>query len=206
MNTATKTLLLSFAALALGACRGGTSTSPPVHLVLDMDFQPKLRTQGASTFEGFTDGRAMRLPVAGTVARDSLPDAALLPDADHPGKKVDGSYIDHNPLPLTMANLQRGRERFDINCSVCHGYSGRGGNKEAAHGMVGRRWPVAIPSFHHQDGKDNRVADMKDGEFFEVISSPVGKNTMPSYAARISVADRWAIVHYLRALQRLGSE
>ncbi len=199
----TKLALLGLA-LALGACRGGTSTSPPVHLVLDMDFQPKLRAQSHSTFAGFVDGRGMRLPVAGSVARGSLPNDKLLPDPKNPGKNLDGSFITQNPLPLTMAVIERGRERFDINCSVCHGYSGRGGNKEAAHGIVGRRWPVVIPNFHHEDGKDNRVADFKDGEYFDVISSPVGKNTMPSYAARISVEDRWAIVHYIRALQNLG--
>lgn len=197
-------LTLLLVALALGACRGGTSKSPPVHLVLDMDFQPKLRAQAETTFKGFADHRAMRLPVAGTVSKAPLPDPKLMPDPRNPGKNPDGSFLAQNPLPLTEATLQRGREQFDIHCAICHGYTGRGGNGPTAHGLVGRRWPVAIPNFHHQDGKDNRVADFKDGEYFDVMSSPVGRNTMPSYAARITVEDRWAIVHYIRALQNLG--
>ena len=56
------------------------------------------------------------------------------------------------------------------------------------------------------EGKDNRVANLTDGEIFEVLSSPVGKNTMPSYAARITIEDRWAIIHYVRALQNLGKQ
>ncbi len=198
------TLLL--VALALGACRGGTSTSPPVHLVLDMDFQPKLKSQSESSFENWTDRRSMRLPAEGTVARGSLPDPILMPDPKSAGRNPDGSWISRNPLSLNAETLERGRERFDIYCSICHGLSGRGGNGPEGHGLVGRRWPVAVPNFHAAEGKDNRVANLTDGEYFEVLSSPVGRNTMPSYAARISVADRWAIVHYIRALQNLGKQ
>ncbi|MSR38541.1 MAG: cytochrome c [Planctomycetes bacterium] len=206
-----RTLMILVASLALFACRGGTSTSPPVHLVLDMDFQPKLKAQSASAFDGWADGRAMRLPVTDSqnrvsvVAHGSLPDPILMPDPNKAGKNVDGTWL-KNPLPLTNEVLERGRERFDINCSVCHGYSGQGGNGAQAHGMVGRRWPVVIPNFHVVEGKDNRVANLTDGEIFEVLSSPVGKNTMPSYAARITVKDRWAIIHYVRALQTLGKQ
>lgn len=216
MPTRTLALVLAALALAIAGCRGGTSSSPPVHLVLDMDFQPKLKAQAASQFPGWPDGRAMRLPISRTdaqgvehtlvVARGSLPDPRLLPDAAHPGKNADGSWM-NDPLPLTEQVLQRGRERFDIICSVCHGYSGRGGNGAAAHGMVGRSWPVIIPSFHLDPGKDlkdpaNRVAQLSDGEIFETITN--GKNTMPAYGARIAVEDRWAIIHYFRALQNLG--
>lgn len=197
---------LALLALALGACRGGTSHEPPVHLVLDMDFQPKLKAQSAAMFDNWEDGRGMRLPVAGTVARGSLPDAALMPDPKNAGKNPDGSWIKANPLPLSEQTIERGRDRFEIHCAICHGQSGRGGNGPTGHGLVGRRWPVAVPNFHAVEGKDNRVANFTDGEYFEVMSSPVGRNTMPSYAARISVADRWAIVHYIRALQNLGNQ
>lgn len=193
-------------AAVLGACRGGISTEPPVHLVLDMDFQPKLKAQAESTFPGWSDGRTMRLPLPHTVARGSLPNPTLLPDPKNPGKKTDGSYIAQNPLPLSQQVLERGRERFNINCAICHGYSGRGGNGSEAHGTVGARWPVAIPSFHERTGADNRVANLKDGELFEVLSLPNGKGTMPSYARHLSVEDRWAIVHYVRALQKLGKQ
>ena len=205
MSTISK-FALALLALALGACRGGTSTSPPIHIVQDMDFQPKLKTQSATTFEGWKDGRSMRLPVAGTVARGSLPNATLLPDPKNPGKGVDGAWLAKNPLALTAESLARGKDRFEINCAICHGQSGRGGNGDQGHGLVGRRWPVAVPNIHAVQGKDNRVANLTDGEYFEVMSSPVGRNTMPSYAARITVEDRWAIVQYIRALQTLGNQ
>jgi len=199
-----KVLAVAGLALVLCACRGGTSEKPPVHIVLDMDFQQKLKTQAKAEFDGWTDGRAMRLPVAGTVARESLPDPKLLPDPRNPGKGTDGAYLKSNPLEATAANLARGRERYNINCAVCHGESGRGGNGPSGHGMVGKLWPVAVPNFHEKAGADNRVANLTDGEYFEVISK--GKGTMPGYAARISLEDRWAIIHYVRALQALGKQ
>jgi mono/diheme cytochrome c family protein len=213
-------LLITPLALAVAACRGGTSTSQPIHLVLDMDFQQKLKTQSQSHFPGWVDGRSMRLPISRhdpadptreetlVVARGSLPDSRLLPDPKKPGKNADGSWM-QNPVLLTEEVLARGKERFEIFCSVCHGYTGRGGNGTEAHGMAGRRWPVAIPSFHFDPEKEktdptqNRVAKLTDGEIFDVLSSPIGKSTMPSYAARISVEDRWKIIHYVRALQNL---
>lgn len=197
---------------AAAGCRGGISEAPPVHLVLDMDFQPKVKAQSASQF--FADNRGMRLPVAGTVARGSLPDPKHEPDPNQPGRNPDGSYITANPVPLTLANLQHGRERFDINCAPCHGYSGHGGGNPGkiepdfseAHGMVGKRWPVAIPSYIASDAPnaDNRVPNLSDGEMFEVITK--GKATMPAYGNRIPVWDRWCIIHYTRALQRQGRQ
>jgi hypothetical protein len=201
-------LLGGLAALALAACRGGISESPPVHFVLDMDFQPKIKAQSESHFEGWKDHRGQRLPVKDTIARGSLPaDLKLNPDPLHPGKNLDGSYIAQNPLPVTAASLARGRERFEIFCSPCHGLTGRGGNKDLAHGIVGRRWSVVIPSFHEQPGADeatNRVAKQADGVFFETIS--LGKTTMPSYGERIPVEDRWRIIQYVRVLQTLGKQ
>ena len=202
MNTISK-FAVALLALALGACRGGTSTSPPVHIVQDMDFQPKLKTQSETKFEGWKDGRSMRLPVKGTVAQGSLPNLTLLPDPKTPGKGADGQWL---AKALTAETLARGKDRYEINCAICHGQSGRGGNGPEGHGLVGRRWPVAVPNFHVVQGKDNRVANLTDGEYFEVMSSPVGRNTMPSYAARITVEDRWAIVQYIRALQNLGNQ
>lgn len=193
-------------ALLLAGCRGGISEAPPVHLVLDMDFQPKLETQSATDFAGWPDRRSMRVPAEGTIARGSLPDPVLLPDPARPGRNPDGSWITANPLPLSMEVLERGRDRYDVFCSVCHGYTGRGGNGSSGHGMVGRLWPVPIPSFHvrTEEGIDNRVANLSDGEIFDVLSDPNGRNTMPSYQSRIAVEDRWAVIHYLRALQELG--
>ena len=192
-------LLCAGLALALTGCRGGISDSPPVHPVLDMDFQPKIKAQSKSDFSGFPDHRGMRMPVTGTVARGSLPNPALA------HRDASNAFVTSNPLPVSQAVIERGRERFDIFCSVCHGYSGQGGKGIHGNGMAGRRWPVAIPSFHYAEGKtaeDNRVALLPAGEYFEVITN--GKGTMPAYGPRISVEDRWAIIHYLRVLQSLS--
>ncbi len=201
-NIAT-TILVAMLACLGGCMRGGTSHVPPVHLVQDMDFQPKLRAQSKADFDGWADGRGMRLPVADpfgktiVVARGSLPNPALS------NRDANKALVTKNPLPISAEVLARGRERYDINCAVCHGYTGQGGNdKKQGHGMVGRLWPVAIPNFHFIEGKDNRVPMMPDGEYFEVIT--YGKGTMPAYGSRISVEDRWAIVHYVRALQNLS--
>jgi mono/diheme cytochrome c family protein len=203
--------------LALASCmRGGVSHDPPVHLVLDMDFQPKLRTQAKVDFEGWADGRAMRLPVNDPVSTDPLGKTLVvargsLPDQALSHKDASGAFVKSNPLPLThkftvlgrdVATIERGRERFEIHCAICHGYSGQGGNGPQGHGLVGRRWPVLVPNLHFVEGKDNRVANLGDGELFDVIT--YGKNTMPAYGARLSVEDRWAIVHYVRALQSLS--
>jgi mono/diheme cytochrome c family protein len=215
--------LLAALPIALASCmRGGVSHDPPVHLVLDMDFQPKLRAQAAAHFEGWTDGRAMRLPVTDPVSMDPTGKPLVvaqgsLPDPKLVNKDVAGNYVKANPLPLThkftvlgrqVSTIDRGRDRYDIHCAICHGYTGQGGPgaqgaPELSHGLVGRRWPVAIPNFHFQEGKDNRVAQLAEGEIFETITTGKG-TTMPSYGARLSVEDRWAIVHYVRALQTLS--
>lgn len=203
--------------LALNSCdkfRGFPSEKPPVHLVLDMDFQPKVRAQSKHEFEGWKDHRGARRPVADpfgntlVVARGSLPD----PKMAH--RDGNNAYVTSNPLPLDhkfmvrgreMSVIDRGREQFNIYCSICHGLSGQGGNGKQGHGMVGKRWDVAIPNFHFssKEGADNRVPTMPDGEYFETITTGKG-TTMPGYGARISVEDRWAIVHYVRALQSLS--
>jgi mono/diheme cytochrome c family protein/predicted small lipoprotein YifL len=201
-----KTSLFAAAVLSLsltGCMRGGPSDLPPVHIVLDMDFQPKLKAQSHSNFDGWTDGRGMRLPVVdgngrtAVVARGSLPNPALA------HKDATGAFVTKNPIAPSAAVLARGQERFNIHCAPCHGLSGQGGNDPATgNGLAGRRWPVAIPNFHYVEGKDNRVANLADGEYFDVVT--YGKGTMPAYGARITPEDRWAIVHYLRALQRLS--
>lgn len=181
-----KTLLwLSILALlGLGACRGGISEKPPVHLVLDMDFQPKLKAQSAAEFAGWRDGRGMRLPVPGTVARGSLQDPKLTTF-----KQLDGSYVTQNPVALTADTMQRGRERYEIFCAVCHDRTGSG------KGYVGTRWPVPLPSFLDHE----RVSKLVDGEIFDVITH--GRSTMPAYGPLIPLQDRWMIIHYIRALQ-----
>ena len=222
MRSLLKTLTLAGCAVAMAtlascdidAFRGFPSDKPPIHPVLDMDFQPKLVAQAESEFEGWHDHRAARRPVHDTFGETLVVAQGSLLDAKLSNRGANNAYVTSNPLSLEheffvrgkpMSVIDRGRERFEIYCSVCHGYSGRGGNTTAGHGLVGRRWPAPIPNFHlnpEGDAAANRVPNMPDGEWFEVITN--GKGTMPAYGARISVEDRWAIVHYIRALQSLS--
>lgn len=178
-------------AASLGACRGGISEKPPVHLVLDMDFQQKIKSQTAIDFEFWKDGRGMRVPPEGTVARGSVVDDPL---AIY--QNVDGEYVD-NPVAANEAVLRRGQERFNIFCAACHDRSGSG------NGVVLQRAKVVSPAAFNYNlpdlGREARLVEAKDGYLFQVMT--LGQGTMPSYAHQIPVEDRWAIVHYVRALQ-----
>ncbi len=167
--------------LVLTACRGQKSTSPPFHLVLNMDNQEKFRAFGENTF--FADGRSMRPFIPGTVPRGLL----NADEAYHTGK-TNTKYV-ANPNKLTPAFLERGMERFTIYCAVCHGEGGDGNSIMKLKGFT------PAPSYHEQ-----RLLDMPDGQLFEVISN--GIRTMPAMKMQVPVADRWAIVYYIRALQK----
>lgn len=148
----------------------------------DMHDQPKYTPYAASDF--FADGRAARPLVAGTVARGHLRADALL----YQGKN-DGQLATVFPFPVTAGVMARGRERFDIFCSACHGLTGQGD------GMIVRRGFRRPTSFH-----DDRLRQVPPGYVYDVITNGFG--AMPDYAAQIPVEDRWAIVAYVKALQR----
>jgi mono/diheme cytochrome c family protein len=167
-------------ALVFTACRGGVSKSPPVHLVLDMDFQPKLRAQGESKF--WKDSMAMRYAPIGTVARGTIKQGDLYDIGTAP------NWVAANPVKPTAEVLARGQERYNINCAPCHDRTGAG------LGLVAKRWPVAVPTFY-----DEAHANMPAGRIVNAITN--GFNTMPSYANQVSWEDRWAIAHYVGALQ-----
>ena len=93
------------------------------------------------------------------------------------------------PVPVTAELMQRGQQRFNINCSVCHGLTAAGNGVAKQYGLN----TVATL-------QDERIRKMADGEIFNTITN--GKNTMMSYGGNVPVADRWAIIAYLRALQR----
>jgi mono/diheme cytochrome c family protein len=150
----------------------------------DMHDQPKFIPLRESGF--FADRRSGRPLVEGTVARGKLGEDELLNTG-----KVNGQPADTFPFPVSAGVLARGRERFDIFCSPCHGRSGSG------EGMIVRRGYKRPPSFHI-----DRLRDMPAGYFFDVIANGFG--AMPDYRAQISVRDRWAIVAYVRALQLSG--
>lgn len=169
--------------------RASTSARPRVQVVPDMDAQPKFKTQKANPL--FDDGRAMRPPVPGAVARGQ----AALDDRFHRGR--DGEdWVADLPVPATAAVLERGRERYAIFCAPCHGLSGYGD------GMVARRadrlqegtWTP--PSSLH----DATVRERPAGHLFNTITN--GIRTMPAYGPQLPPADRWAVVAYVRALQR----
>jgi mono/diheme cytochrome c family protein len=103
----------------------------------------------------------------------------------------DGKYVG-NPLPLDMAVLQRGQERFNIYCAPCHDRAGEG------KGIVAQRSSWIAVNLHEQ-----RIQDMADGQLFDTITH--GKRTMPGYRYQVPERDRWAIVAYVRALQRASS-
>ena len=147
-----------------------------------MHDQPKYEPLEESPF--FGDARSARPIVPGTVARGRLHDDTLL----YTGK-VGGADADVFPFPITGEVLERGRERFNIFCSVCHGRLGDG------EGMIARRGFRRPPSYHI-----DRLRQAPVGHFFDVITNGFG--AMPDHATQIPVRDRWAIIAYIRALQR----
>jgi mono/diheme cytochrome c family protein len=174
--------------------RGSVSTRPPIEMFPDMDHQSKYKPQAESKF--FADGRADRPIPAGTVpfGRDaSQADPAFLKadDARYAGKSADGSFLKGFPagIDVTRDLVARGQNRYQIYCAPCHGTLGDGNGITKSYGMV------ATPTYH-----DDRLRSMAEGEIFNTITN--GKNTMFPYADKLSPDDRWAVVAYVRALQR----
>ena len=147
----------------------------------DMHDAPRYEAFERSEF--FGDERSMRPQVEGTVARGQLrEDQALF------AGKTGAAFVARVPMAVTPALVQRGRQRYEIFCAPCHGVAGRGD------GIVVRRGFRAPTSFHV-----DRLRAQPDGYYYDVITNGFGN--MPDYAAQVPVADRWAIVAYLRALQ-----
>ncbi len=160
------------------ATYGAVKLFPVLPPMSHMEDQPKLDAQKPDAF--FKDGFGMRMPVPGTVARGYLPLGVASEDAA-------ASLV--NPLAPTPAVLAEGRRLFQIRCAVCHGPLADGTpSLTSAYG--------AKPA----DLQAQRVRDFPDGKIFWVIT--MGKNAMPSHAADLTVDQRWAIVYYVRALQR----
>jgi mono/diheme cytochrome c family protein len=131
----------------------------------------------------FEDRRLARPLVPGTVARGELKaDAAFYTG------KVGDALVEPLPVPLTRALLERGRERYEIFCTPCHGRLGTG------EGAVTKRGLRPPPSYHIP-----RLREVPLGYFFDVMTNGFG--VMPDYAAQVPPADRWAIAAYIRTLQ-----
>ena len=143
--------------------------------------QPKYGPLEPSDF--FADGMSARPRVPGTVARGELDIYSFMATG-----KINGQDGDGFPMPVTMAVMNRGEERFNIYCSECHGRTGDG------NGMIPSRGFRRPPSFH-----TDLLRNAKTGHFFDVMTNGFG--AMPSYAVQVPVNDRWAIIAYIRALQ-----
>jgi len=179
------TIILLPVALSLSACHGLISEKTPIHPIPDMDFQERFEAQEANSF--FEDGRAMRPPVAGAIARGLLREDVAYAS----GRDAAGAFVLEMPVPLTRQLLERGQDRYEVFCAMCHGYTGDGKGII----MTGEYGYVPAPTYH-----DDRLRGIEDGHLFDVVGN--GIRTMPGYAYQIPVEDRWAIVAYLRALQR----
>jgi len=169
-----------------------------------MQDQPRYKAYKKSDF--FADKRSSRDLPEGTVARGYLredkafyqgkKDVAPNPQAiqtatDASGNSVQTTFpdaVEEFPVPVTKELIDRGENRYRIYCIVCHGPFGNGD------GMIVRRGFPKPPTYH-----DDRLRNAPVGHFFDVMTNGWGK--MNPYAAQISVADRWAIVAYIRALQ-----
>lgn len=149
---------------------------PPFDFMLN---QFKLNPQESSNF--FADGFGMRKPVAGTVSRG---------DIFYPfkGKPDEAGAKLINPLMYTEANLKLGKEKYNTFCSPCHGWRGEGDSH------LNGQFPNP-PSIH-----TDKVRNWSDGRIYHVIVE--GQNIMPSYSKQLTEEERWAIVLYIRALQR----
>lgn len=177
-------ILIIVAVVSIAGFRGSKSAKPPREVFPDMDRQIKLRPQSGNEF--FENGRSSQLYVEGTVARGDHYQDLPVNTGRVPGAT---NFIATIPVPVEETILNRGRQRYDIHCAPCHGAAGDGKGIITKYGMI------AVANFH-----DPRLVKMPAGEIFHTITH--GKNLMGPYGAAIDIPDRWAIVAYMRALQR----
>lgn len=169
--------------------RNTTSDRPRIHLVSDMDWQPKYKPQSASPL--FEDGRAMRPQVSGTVAWGELNEDERF----HLGRDGE-AWVADIPIEIDDELMLRGRERYDVYCSSCHGHDGSGDGIVARRALELKQTTWVPPTSIHAEHVEAQPA----GQLYATIAN--GIRTMPGYATQIEPRDRWAIVLYLRALQR----
>lgn len=189
--------------------RGHTFNEPPIQLLPDMDNQDVLKAQKQEAF--FADGQGARQPVAETAPRgfqaDGKTNLGGIPEYEFSGGTgyyFTGHMGDYfgtgmpEELKLTAENsvelLNRGEERYNVYCSVCHGKSGDGAGVTSLYGVPGIANLVSSPYGQ---------ATYPDGRLFEVITK--GKGNMSGYGYNIPVRDRWAIIAYIRAMQMARS-
>jgi mono/diheme cytochrome c family protein len=181
-------LLMLIPPVLIARSRTSRSRDARIHLFHDMDNQRRYEAQSPNPL--FADGRAMRPPVPGTIARGEL----AADDHFHRGRRGD-DWAATFPAQVTVddALLVRGRERFGIYCTPCHGISGHGD------GMVARRSNKLLQTWVIGDLAAQKARDYPVGQIFNIITN--GTLTMPPYRSQIPEQDRWAIVAWVRALQ-----
>lgn len=206
--------------------RASFSDLPRWHVFFDMDFQPKKKPQQTTTI--FKDGRSMRPQVPGTVSRgqlsqedpfylgydplkvsalgldkqifvsatDNAPDSLIQPPAGDGGTALNLPWVDKLPIDASDENIKLGKTKYETYCSACHGYAGYGDGLVAkrASSLAQDTW--TSPTSLHAD----RVQKQLVGQIFHTISKGQGK--MASYASSITPEERWAVVLYVKALQR----
>jgi mono/diheme cytochrome c family protein len=188
------------AVVGIAGFRGHLSRKPPIEIFPDMDRQLKLRPQKPNDF--FANGVSSQLPPAGTIARSTPLQTVGGPvysfeDAPVNTGRATGTtnFVETNPLAVSDELLQRGRERYAIYCTPCHGALADGNGIMKKIGAM-----PAVANLH-----DKRIVEMADGEIFNTITA--GKGLMGAYGPIVPVEDRWAVIAYVRALQlsQLGS-
>jgi len=194
-------LLTGIAVVGICGFRGSHSRRTTIEIFPDMVRQNKVRPQTPSDF--FADQQSSRPIPAGAVARTSpyvingepllIDGKPVYPYEDSPVTtgRIPGTtnFIANSPLPLTRQVLERGEQRYQINCMPCHGPAGDGKGITSKYNMF------SMANFH-----DQRLINMADGEIFNTIT--YGKNLMGAYGPNVTVEDRWAIIYYVRTLQR----
>ncbi len=168
---------LKISTLALGISFGLSGcvkhSKPNMTYMPEMAYSPALKAQE----EG-----AMRVPVKGTIPRDFKPYAYFEKGIEAAGQEL------KNPVAFNRANLLRGQTVYNAQCKACHGEDGQGGG-------------TIVPKFQRPPSlHSEKIRGYSDGQIFHVVT--VGQNIMPSYAGQVSVDDRWAVVNYIRVLQR----
>lgn len=185
--------------LSILGLRGTLFVKPPMDVFPEwifpgMKYQSKLKPQAQSKF--FADGRADRPLPAGVVPAAYGPAGQPLRNdsARFAGKDAAGDFVARIPDSITVDNklMAHGRDRYVIYCAPCHGALGDGQGITRQYGMG------ATPTFH-----DERLRQLADGELFNTITH--GKGNMLSYADKLNPDERWAVVAYVRALQRAAA-
>jgi mono/diheme cytochrome c family protein len=189
--------LVIIAIISLAGFRGAKTEKTPLYVFPDMDRQQKFHPQGENEF--FSNKMDDRLPVSGTVMRGNELNTAEVFAADYQnayienpewvtGQDADGAEIPTIPFEVTSEFMAVGREKYDIYCTVCHGAAGRGNGVTLNYGIAA----------------SNLVTDLylerPDGNIYRTIT--YGYNTMMGYGDKLDVRERWAVVAYVRALQK----